>query len=154
MESIIRGMAAGTVSRRKLEERFDLQPATDWSAVGPEYDSVSVDMLDRGQIDYRGLVFSRSSEWWSGRFNLHITSVGRPAALFEALSQRLPHVRDLVAQIEREVLTACEHCERPAIPPPTTRGGRPRRYCSNACRQAAYRARKRFAAWVVSLEPT
>ena len=46
---------------------------------------------------------------------------------------------------ELEAAPRCAHCKRPVIAPhhldrPAV--GRPRKFCSNACRQAAYRARK------------
>lgn len=39
-----------------------------------------------------------------------------------------------------ELLTSCEHCDMPIGVAPT---GRPRRYCSDACRQAAWKLRRR-----------
>ena len=45
---------------------------------------------------------------------------------------------------ELDAPLACAHCQRPAIAARISRsvGGRPRKYCSDACRQAAYRARR------------
>ncbi|WP_405933642.1 hypothetical protein [Streptomyces sp. NBC_00827] len=65
-------------------------------------------------------------------------------------------MRALIRQWRLEELFAprCEHCERPysarAVPIPALWGGigpqgRPRRYCSDACRQKAYRERRRAA---------
>ncbi|WP_329321621.1 hypothetical protein [Streptomyces sp. NBC_01262] len=57
---------------------------------------------------------------------------------------------------ELEAAPQCAHCKRPVLALHLYRPavGRPRKYCSNACRQAAYRARKtgscggEDAAWV------
>lgn len=37
--------------------------------------------------------------------------------------------------------TICEQCDAP-LPAPVVTGGTPRRFCSDGCRQAAYRARR------------
>src|SRR5216684_2391000 len=39
-----------------------------------------------------------------------------------------------------KAVTKCRHCK--AKIPPQTGGGRPKKYCSASCRQAAYRRRK------------
>ena len=56
------------------------------------------------------------------------------------LGQRLPEVREALAWHELEVLDRCENCLRQSIDQPLV--GRRRRFCSNTCRQAAYRDRK------------
>jgi hypothetical protein len=44
---------------------------------------------------------------------------------------------------ELDAPSLCAHCRRPAVLPRLSRssGGRPRKFCSDACRQAAYRVR-------------
>ncbi|MFD9124520.1 hypothetical protein [Kitasatospora sp. NPDC059571] len=64
-----------------------------------------------------------------------------PAAL-----EDLPEsARLALREFERSMLRACQECRRPAIQPMTTAGGRPARYCSPACKQRAYRARRKQA---------
>ncbi len=59
---------------------------------------------------------------------------------FRSMLQRLG-----LAQLDAP--RVCAHCQRPAILPQVSRpaGGRPRKFCSSACRQAAYRARSKLA---------
>lgn len=56
-------------------------------------------------------------------------------------------LRDLIRSwyLEEMFAPLCGQCERPmeTIGPLYGSAGRPRRYCSNACRQKAYRARQR-----------
>ncbi|MFI9319720.1 hypothetical protein ACIGXI_08050 [Kitasatospora aureofaciens] len=54
--------------------------------------------------------------------------------------RHLPEVREIFERIEREVLQECRQCRRQVITPGTL--GRPREFCSNKCRQAAFRARE------------
>nr|BFD96391.1 hypothetical protein KitaXyl93_77510 [Kitasatospora sp. Xyl93] len=62
----------------------------------------------------------------------------------EGLTDGLPpEVKAVVREYEERPLGYCWQCVRKTIPPPTWRGGRPQRYCSNACRQKAYRERTR-----------
>ncbi|MFK0250494.1 hypothetical protein ACIQUM_37855 [Amycolatopsis azurea] len=52
-----------------------------------------------------------------------------------------PIVRDIGARYRVHHLVACLHCDHSRIPI-LSRTGRPREYCSAACRQAAYRRRR------------
>ncbi|MFE5566107.1 hypothetical protein ACFQ68_14070 [Amycolatopsis japonica] len=52
-----------------------------------------------------------------------------------------PTVRDIGARYRVHHRVPCLHCGHSRIPI-LTRTGRPREYCSNACRQAAYRGRR------------
>ncbi|MGY0466949.1 hypothetical protein ACW14Y_42820 (plasmid) [Kitasatospora sp. cg17-2] len=54
-----------------------------------------------------------------------------------------PELKEAVRAVEGSMLRPCEQCGALKIPPPTRAGGQPRRYCSNACRQAAHRRRAR-----------
>ncbi len=54
-----------------------------------------------------------------------------------------PDLRARLREIERSLLKPCEKCGRIAIEPMSTKGGSPQRFCSNACRQAEYRARRK-----------
>ncbi|MFJ9777638.1 hypothetical protein ACIRVF_41435 [Kitasatospora sp. NPDC101157] len=50
-----------------------------------------------------------------------------------------------VEKFERALLRTCPMCQRAVISPTGPAGGRPRKYCSSPCKQAAYRARKKSA---------
>ena len=54
------------------------------------------------------------------------------------------NLRESLRTYGPETVTRCEHCESPIVLHPNHLG-RPRRFCRNACRQAAYRARKQTA---------
>ncbi|KOV24659.1 hypothetical protein ADK60_23530, partial [Streptomyces sp. XY431] len=54
-----------------------------------------------------------------------------------------PDMVTALRAIEQSMLSTCEQCQRAAVPPQRKAGGRPQRYCSNACRQKAYRQRAR-----------
>ncbi|MEE1821620.1 hypothetical protein PUR61_05330 [Streptomyces sp. BE20] len=54
-----------------------------------------------------------------------------------------PEIKAAVRATDRSMLRPCEQCEQSVVPPPTRAGGRPQRFCSNACRQKAYRQRSR-----------
>ncbi|MFJ4671597.1 hypothetical protein [Kitasatospora purpeofusca] len=54
-----------------------------------------------------------------------------------------PDLVTALRAIEQRMFSACEQCQRAAVPPQRKAGGRPQRYCSNACRQQAYRQRAR-----------
>ncbi|MFE5587199.1 hypothetical protein [Kitasatospora sp. NPDC056531] len=54
-----------------------------------------------------------------------------------------PDLKAAVREAERDMLSPCEQCGRPAVPPPGRTGGQPQRFCSNACRQKAHRRRTR-----------
>lgn len=58
---------------------------------------------------------------------------------------RSVELRRWVQAAAQTMLVTCPRCERRFMPENIfyLTGGRPRRYCSNACRQAAYRARQR-----------
>lgn len=55
-------------------------------------------------------------------------------------------LRGWLRQVFEEASTSCSRCQRAIYPEQLLRrsGGRPRRYCSNACKQAAYRKRRRL----------
>ncbi|MEU6236677.1 hypothetical protein [Kitasatospora sp. NPDC047058] len=53
-----------------------------------------------------------------------------------------PEMKAAVRALEQSLLRPCEQCQQP-VPPPSRSGGRPRRFCSNACRQKAHRQRTR-----------
>ncbi|WP_033290311.1 hypothetical protein [Amycolatopsis jejuensis] len=55
--------------------------------------------------------------------------------------QRSRAVRDIGTQHRVEQLVPCMHCRQQKLPLITS-SGRPRRYCSDSCRQAAYRKRR------------
>ena len=56
-----------------------------------------------------------------------------------------PDLRELLDQVAPLAGALCTHCRLPRIawPQNPELGGRPRKYCDSACRQAAYRARKK-----------
>ncbi|MEV7381870.1 hypothetical protein [Streptomyces lydicus] len=75
---------------------------------------------------------------------------GGVAALREELEGHVPRAaqfRRRVEELAESLLVTCPRCARPFFPEnkAAATGGRPRRYCSNACRQAAYRSRRRAA---------
>lgn len=74
------------------------------------------------------LIISRGSE------RIIVATYSRRNA--EALADRL---NELFTE-RPELLTSCEHCDMPVGVAPM---GRPRRYCSDACRQAAWKLRHR-----------
>ncbi|MFE7635117.1 hypothetical protein ACFU7Z_13945 [Kitasatospora sp. NPDC057518] len=53
-----------------------------------------------------------------------------------------PALVSQLEKLERALLRECATCQRNVLPPAGPVGGRPRKYCSDACRQAAYRARR------------
>lgn len=52
-------------------------------------------------------------------------------------------LRRRLEELETSALRPCEGCGRRVLEPMTWRGGRPAKYCSGACRQQAYRDRRR-----------
>ncbi|MEU7430749.1 hypothetical protein AB0B07_07765 [Streptomyces sioyaensis] len=57
---------------------------------------------------------------------------------------RAAEFRGRVDELAESILVTCPQCNRPFFPENKSMatGGRPRRYCSNSCRQAAYRKRQ------------
>lgn len=51
-------------------------------------------------------------------------------------------LRSWAREISAALFHQCAQCEGPFVPSNSPRGGRPRRFCSDACRQAAYRKRR------------
>jgi hypothetical protein len=94
--------------------------------------------------------------------NLGTSKIRHPSRGNEGLDEFLDafaspsaEVRDYIAMISLESVT-CARCRLPSFPDPTnyaSASGRPRKYCSNSCRQAAYRARKRESSLDTTSEP-
>ncbi|MFE7528015.1 hypothetical protein ACFU7Y_20195 [Kitasatospora sp. NPDC057542] len=78
------------------------------------------------------------------RRDLYFADILREGYELEGLADGLPpEVKAAVREYEERLFAYCRQCVGKNIPPPTRRGGRPQRYCSNACRQKAYRERNR-----------
>ncbi|WP_280703067.1 hypothetical protein [Kitasatospora sp. GP82] len=58
-----------------------------------------------------------------------------------------------IEKLERALLRTCATCHRDVLRPAGPFGGRPRKHCSAACRQAAYRARRKTAAPAPAVPP-
>ncbi|MFF2619019.1 hypothetical protein [Kitasatospora sp. NPDC058046] len=89
------------------------------------------------EFEHSTLSFMRNHSWTTSRDELLDGPVPRSADL-----------RALLRELGFDDIEAwtCEHCRLAVLPVRAPgalpNGGRPRRYCSNACRQAAYRARR------------
>ncbi|MGW2873611.1 hypothetical protein [Kitasatospora sp. NPDC001225] len=60
--------------------------------------------------------------------------------LADGLSPTLKAAVERAAQeVELSMMRPCERCGQVTVPPQRRAGGRPRRFCSNACRQANHR---------------
>lgn len=66
----------------------------------------------------------------------------RPAGMNDALAQQRAFCSRHGITLGGPLQTACHGCDC-FIPAPGDQGGRPRLYCSNQCRQAGYRARRK-----------
>ncbi|MEU6934441.1 hypothetical protein AB0A05_35555 [Streptomyces sp. NPDC046374] len=97
-----------------------------------------------------GLILPSGSSWWSPSAlrPARLTQLGRPSSTPAAVPetwQITQRARDLSWNLEELFATRCSQCDRVIEMTGFTfwNVGRPRRYCSNACRQKAYRARQR-----------
>ncbi|KOV32371.1 hypothetical protein ADK60_14050 [Streptomyces sp. XY431] len=77
-------------------------------------------------------------------FNHHTDVSVRVLEEIQDLADGLPpELKAAVHAVEQSMLRPCERCGELRVPPPSRAGGQPRRFCSNACRQAAHRQRTR-----------
>jgi hypothetical protein len=122
--------------------------------VGRFIDSEALVLVEAAQAERSSGVSEQ--EWWGARDTLfarldryptltHLWEAGgydRPEDPFEfGLARLLDGIELLIRQRDetRDEKSVCGMCGNPVEQPPT---GRPRAYCSRACRQRAYRERR------------
>ena len=81
-------------------------------------------------------IYSATAGIWGGEY---CSAACREANARREARRADYHSGEYVYAVQNDEMTTCEHCGGDAY---DRQRGRRRRYCSNACKQAAYRARK------------